>query len=203
MSTTNHIELPPPNRPPALSDQDHADLGLMLPAVALAVILLFYFAEGQGAPLCGAHAIDDGSRCHSITFSGLVVHIADGDTLTVLDATKTQRRIRLAYIDAPESRQAYGNAAKQSLAGVCFRKTAKVATIDTDRYGRTVALVSCEGVTANAAQLTAGFAWVYTQYAPRDFSGRALEQSARAQRLGLWADESPVPPWLFRKRAKP
>jgi len=33
---------------------------------------------------------------------GLVVAIADGDTLTILDSTKRQHRIRLAEIDAPD-----------------------------------------------------------------------------------------------------
>ena len=35
-------------------------------------------------------------------FTGNVVGVADGDTITVLDASKTQHKIRVAGIDAPE-----------------------------------------------------------------------------------------------------
>ena len=49
-------------------------------------------------------------------FSGQVVRIADGDTITVLDANKTQHKIRLAGIDAPERKQPYGEASRKHLA---------------------------------------------------------------------------------------
>lgn len=41
----------------------------------------------------------------SSTLIGRVVSIADGDTLTLLDADNTQHKIRLAGIDAPERGQ--------------------------------------------------------------------------------------------------
>ena len=41
---------------------------------------------------------------------GTVVEIADGDTITVLDADKVQHRVRVAGIDAPEKGQTFGNA---------------------------------------------------------------------------------------------
>ena len=47
---------------------------------------------------------------------GLVVNVADGDTITVLDSTKQQHRIRLLHIDAPERGQAYGRVAQKALA---------------------------------------------------------------------------------------
>jgi len=50
------------------------------------------------------------------TLVGKVIHVADGDTLTVLDNAQTQHKIRLAGIDAPESKQAFGQVSKQSLA---------------------------------------------------------------------------------------
>jgi len=53
---------------------------------------------------------------------GKVVSIADGDTLTVLDASDTQHRIRLSGIDAPESRQAFGTRSRQHLADLVFNK---------------------------------------------------------------------------------
>ena len=40
------------------------------------------------------------------TLTGKVVKVADGDSITVLDSTNTQHRIRLQGIDAPETDQA-------------------------------------------------------------------------------------------------
>jgi len=53
---------------------------------------------------------------HADTLLGKVINVADGDTITLLDDTNTQHKIRLTGIDAPEKRQALGNVSKQSLA---------------------------------------------------------------------------------------
>ena len=50
----------------------------------------------------------------------------DGDTLTVLTASKRQHKIRLAEIDAPE-KQAFGTKSKQSLSELCFGKEAEIS----------------------------------------------------------------------------
>ena len=50
---------------------------------------------------------------HAETLTGYVVSIADGDTVTVLDANRQQHKIRLAGIDAPEKAQAFGDRSKQ------------------------------------------------------------------------------------------
>ncbi len=70
--------------------------------------------------------------------TGRVVAIADGDTLTVLDAEKVQHKIRLAGIDAPEKGQAFGTKAREDLAGKVFRQDVRVEVIDVDRYKREV-----------------------------------------------------------------
>ena len=60
-------------------------------------------------------------------------------TLLVPDgASFKQVRVRLAEIDTPESRQPYGERAKQALSDLAFGKQARVVVQDTDRYGRTV-----------------------------------------------------------------
>ena len=76
-----------------------------------------------------------------------VIGISDGDTLTVLQDGQPAK-IRLANIDAPEKRQAFGERAKQSLADMCYRRDAIVRTIGKDRYGRAIALVYCDGIDA-------------------------------------------------------
>ncbi|MBA4143947.1 MAG: thermonuclease family protein [Nitrosospira sp.] len=78
---------------------------------------------------------------------------ADGDTLTVLTATKRQHKIRLAEIDAPEKHQPFGTKSKQFLSDLCFGKEAEIAPCVKDRYQRIVARVKCGGVDANAEQI--------------------------------------------------
>src|SRR5689334_15220288 len=72
------------------------------------------------------------------TFNGKVVGIADGDTLTVLTASKQQHKIRLAEIDAPEKHQPFGTKSKQSLSNLCFGKEAEISPRVKDRYQRIV-----------------------------------------------------------------
>lgn len=57
-----------------------------------------------------------GLPCQADLISGRVVSVADGDTITVLDANKVQHKIRLAGIDAPEKSQAFGQRSRESLA---------------------------------------------------------------------------------------
>lgn len=125
-----------------------------------------------------------------------VIGIADGDTLTVLQDNKPLK-IRLANIDAPEKKQPFGQRSKQSLSDLCYGKDAALQVQTIDRYGRTVAVVTCDGVEANRSQVERGLAWVYTKY-NKDSSLPALEAAARADRRGLWADPDPIPPWKFR-----
>lgn len=126
----------------------------------------------------------------------LVIGISDGDTLTVLH-NQQQIKIRLAEIDAPEKAQPFGTKAKQSLAALCFQVQAEIKPEKRDRYGRTVARLSCNGHDASTAQVTAGMAWVYRKYST-DPALPPLEAQARAANRGLWADPAPIPPWEWR-----
>lgn len=128
----------------------------------------------------------------------LVVAIADGDTLTCLTDDKRQVKVRLAEIDAPEKKQAFGARSRQSLAELCHERRASVQVVTTDRYGRTVGRVMCAGTDANAEQIRRGFAWVYDRYVT-DRSLYALQDEARAAGRGLWVEPEPVRPWEWRK----
>ncbi|MDO8990109.1 MAG: thermonuclease family protein [Sideroxyarcus sp.] len=139
------------------------------------------------------------------TLQGRVVSIADGDTVTVLDGSNTQTKIRLMGIDAPEKKQAFGQRSKQHLSDLVFDKHVTVEYSKKDRYGRTVGKLLVEGLDANLEQVKAGMAWHYKQYQKEQTpSDRSLysesENRARAARIGLWADPDPTPPWGFRHR---
>jgi endonuclease YncB( thermonuclease family) len=135
------------------------------------------------------------------TFSGKVVGVADGDTLTVLTASKQQHEIRLAEIDAPEESQPFGTTSKQSLLDLCFGKEAKVRPRATDRYKGTVARVTCAGIDANAEQVKRGMAWVHRRYA-KDNKLYVLQHYARVAKRGLWSDPSAISPSAWRDQRK-
>lgn len=135
----------------------------------------------------------------------LVIAISDGDSLTVRCGTPGERRpvrVRIAAIDAPESRQAYGQSARKNLARLCFRQQARLYALGHDTYGRMLADVRCGGKNVATAQVRAGLAWVY---APRGGKPKypglaALQAQARQARTGLWSQPRPQAPWDYRRR---
>ena len=142
------------------------------------------------------------------TLLGKVINMADSDSITVLDDTNTQHKIRLAGIDAPEKRQAFGNVSKQSLADMVAGQSVAVEWVKVDRYGRKVGKVLLAGLDCNLVQVKRGLAWRYKQYqreqSPTDQQSYAeAEIEARAAKLGLWREADPVPPWDFRHKGKP
>ncbi len=96
------------------------------------------------------------------TFTGIITHVADGDTLSVTANGRTEV-IRLDGIDAPEAGQAFGGQARQRLRVLAFSQPATVHVRDRDRYGRLVARVIVGGRDLSEEMVRAGFAWQYTQ----------------------------------------
>ena len=144
---------------------------------------------------------------HSATITGKVVGVSDGDTITVLDASKTQHKIRLEGIDAPEKAQPFGQRSKQHLSDLVFGKQVEVVTNKTDKYGRSVGKVLVGGKDANLQQVRSGLAWHYKQYqSEQSASDREeyanAETSAQAQKSGLWVDPKPMPPREWRRGGK-
>jgi endonuclease YncB( thermonuclease family) len=86
-----------------------------------------------------------------------VVSLADGGTITVLDISNRQHKIRLYGIDTLEKRQAYGQAAKKYISRLVASKRVDVKTYDTDKYGRTVGVVIVDGKNVNEKLIAAGY----------------------------------------------
>ncbi len=130
-------------------------------------------------------------------FTGRVVAVHDGDTISVLVGRRPVK-VRLDGIDCPELSQPYGRVAKLFTSDHVFGKTVEVEQTTVDRYGRSVGRVFVNGEDLSNLVLAAGLAWHYTQYSS-DRSLAAAEQSARAAHRGLWSQPNPTPPWVYRR----
>ena len=130
----------------------------------------------------------------------LVIAVSDGDTLSVRCDARRPQRVRVAAIDAPASRQAFGRQAREHLVHLCFRQRAEVYTLARDAYGRTVANVRCAGRDVAQAQVGAGLAWVSARQGAQQRQLAALQRRAQASRAGLWSQKRPQAPWDYRRR---
>lgn len=158
----------------------------VMPRVVAVVVLMLYAT-------CGA----------ADTLTGRVVGVHDGDTITVLDGSRIQHKIRLAGIDAPELGQAYGKASRNHLADRIAGQSVTVEWHKLDRYQRVIGKVLLQGEDLCLAQVTAGMAWHYVKYAKDQVSDDRVryavaEQDARRVKRGLWSEPRPVPPWDWR-----
>lgn len=141
------------------------------------------------------------------TYIGRVVGVTDGDTVTVLDASRTEHKVRLSGIDAPEKRQPFGAASKEGLSSSVFGKAVTVEFSKVDRYGREIGKVMVGEVNANLSQVSRGLAWHYKHYereqSPEERTTyAAVEARARRDRVGVWSQDGAIPPWDFRKSVR-
>jgi endonuclease YncB( thermonuclease family) len=135
------------------------------------------------------------------SLEGEVIEVFDGDTILVLSDGQ-QIKVRLYCIDAPELLQPYGRTAKEFLSRILLGKKVKVKERGIDQYGRVLGEVFLDGeISINEELVKNGMAWVYKKYCkiPSYF---ALEKTARQNRIGLWEDENPIPPWEYRKKER-
>jgi len=148
------------------------------------------------------------------SFNAKVIAVMDGDTIMVLredggDAAGSQSpsqgprrgqkiKVRLANIDAPEKSQPFGKQARDSLLEMVGRKQVRVDSLAVDQYGRTIGLLTVDGLDVNQEQMKRGMAWEYSHY-HEDKTYIRLQSEAQQEQRGLWAQPSPQAPWLWRK----
>ena len=125
-----------------------------------------------------------------------VVKVIDGDTIEVLDDKNKLHRVRLFGIDAPESKQAYGQKSRNFLASMIASKNIKLIQKDKDKYSRIVAIIKLGTEDINKKMVQNGFAWAYTYYS--DIYATDMKE-ARKKKLGLWADKNPIEPFKWRQ----
>ena len=132
-----------------------------------------------------------------------VASVIDGDTVEIRGT-----RIRLHGIDAPESRQLCtrppgqswrcGQQAALALSDRIGRRSVICVARDTDRYGRTIAVCSQDGIDLNAWMVAEGWAVAYRQYS-RDYV--LADTEARSAGRNIWSGTF-VMPWDWRRGAR-
>jgi endonuclease YncB( thermonuclease family) len=90
-----------------------------------------------------------------------------------------QHKIRLAGIDAPEKRQAFGNVSKQNLARMGFNREVTVEYDKRDGHGRIVGKVFVDGNDICIRQIEEGLAW-HTAGEASYASGRSVYHNRRS-----------------------
>ena len=126
------------------------------------------------------------ASANAYEIAGKVVGITDGDTVVILDGTKTQHKVRLSDIDAPESKQPYGTKARQQLSDFVFGKEVTADCREKDKYGRDLCTIRIDDLDVNAEMVSVGAAWVYTKYNVRT-ELPALQEAAKEAKRGLWS----------------
>ena len=161
-------------------------------------VILFLFTAFQSANAGGIPGALAGILSTlNQEIQGKVIRVLDGDTIEVLQDKKPVR-IRLANIDAPEKKQAFGRWSANQLKALLAAQPVTVTYTQTDRYGRIIGHVfTTNGTDASRFMVQSGAAWVYERY-NADESLPALQREAQEQKRGLWADANPVPPWEWR-----
>lgn len=134
------------------------------------------------------------------TLTAKVIGIKDGDTVVVLDSLNNQITLRLAEVDCPEKNQPFGTKAKQFTSDQVYLKTIKYVITDTDRYGRSIAMIyyDSDNKYLSAEIIKAGMGWHYKRYSTSKELAN-LEISAKKNKKGLWIDNNPIEPSAWRK----
>ena len=127
-----------------------------------------------------------------------VVWVVDGDTV---HATKNGElyKIRLTEIDAPERDQPFGKKSTDNLKVFLRKGFIDVDLEGQDIYKRYLGRIYVDGKDINKKMVSTGSAWVYDKYVT-DKSFYLEQKKAQNNKLGIWADEEAMPPWVWRKR---
>jgi micrococcal nuclease len=133
------------------------------------------------------------------TYTGAVVFVQDGDSVTFRTSGGKYIKTRLSGVDTPETRQTFGVECKQQMKNLTFGIPATIIVEGTDVYRRKlVKLSTASFADISLRLLQIGCAWEYGAPLDRKTAYQNAEQTARQNNVGLWIDASAKSPWAFR-----
>jgi endonuclease YncB( thermonuclease family) len=129
---------------------------------------------------------------------GKIIGVIDGDTYDILIEGNKTLRVRMEGIDAPEKGMPFYRVAKDYLSNMCFKKQVTIKITGKDYYNRILAYSYLEdGRELSHEMLKAGLAWHFIKY-NSDADLQQLEIEAKKQKIGIWQNDNPMPPWKNR-----
>lgn len=131
---------------------------------------------------------------------GVVTKVSDGDTIWVTAKTGREK-IRLDRIDAPETDQPYGRESTAILSNMVRGQQVRVDYSKRDQYGRVLGIVFLGTNDVNLAMVREGAAWHY-KYFDKTPAYSESEADAKSNRRGLWAKDTPINPYEWRRRRR-
>jgi len=139
--------------------------------------------------------------CPAWAWRGRVVDVAAGETMTVLKNGKSVE-VLLYGIDCPEEGQPFSKQAIEFTSKMVLGKVVEVHRMDTDRHGRTVALLSVDKSLLNEELVKAGLAWVYNRYCNEVMceNWKQYQLKAKIANRGFWSEPEAIAPWKFRRK---
>lgn len=133
-----------------------------------------------------------------------VTKVEDGDTLrlSVTGSAETVR-CRLAGIDAPEPGQSFAEVSRARLSELLEKTSVLFVDVGPDKYKRRLGRVYlADGTDVNLQMVREGYAWHLGHFLTNVTFSAAMKEAQTARR-GLWIEERPIEPRIFRKdRAK-
>jgi micrococcal nuclease len=131
--------------------------------------------------------------------SGKVKSVIDGNTLEIEGENNEIHTVQLAGIDSPELGQDYGDRAKAHLEKIALQKKVVINLVGKDRWGNHQATVMIDGtIDIRLDLLKEGFAWTSERNPLPELE--SVKELARKNTKGLWEQENPTPPWVYRRQ---
>lgn len=141
-------------------------------------------------------------RCEQLP--AFVNKVVDGDTvyLSITGALKTVK-VRLAGIDAPEkeNRQNFALTSEARLTELIEKKNVHFEKKEDGKYHRQIGFIYLDGKDIGLEMVKEGMAWHYGYYYTNEVY-QAAQKEAKKNKRGLWIEDNPTFPAIFRKGSK-
>ncbi len=135
--------------------------------------------------------------------TGKVSEILDGSRILFVENNQSKTEICISNLETPENGQPYADVARQHLKDLILEKNVTInlkGIVEEDVC--LIGDVYLNNININLQMVRDGVAWVNRYYSyPEGYSTfESVEKAARIEKRGIWQDESPVPPWIYREK---